>query len=86
MLKPAKNQGISYYRGVMLLVLAMALFVVSAPNQSYAMSQQRTVATFADPSPGGDEPLFIIDFGDPAGTLTSCWGDDRPGRGRRHHR
>ncbi len=78
MLNPAKNQGISYYRGIMLLVLAVALFVVSAPNQGYAESPQ-LVATFADPSSDGDSPpMFTIDFGYP-GTLAGGWGYDETG-------
>ncbi|MCK5272243.1 MAG: hypothetical protein KAJ52_06680 [Sedimentisphaerales bacterium] len=77
MLKTEKNQGISYYRGIMLLVLAGVLLVVSVPNRSYAMSPQ-LVATFADPALGGDTPLFIVDFGYP-GTLTGGWGDDQVG-------
>ncbi|MCK4629100.1 MAG: hypothetical protein KAT56_08845 [Sedimentisphaerales bacterium] len=77
MLKPAKNQGISCYRGIMLLVLVGALFVVSAPNQGYADSPQ-LVATFADPSLSGNTPLFEIDFGYP-GSLTGGWTDDQTG-------
>ena len=87
MLKPAKNQGISYYRGVMLLVLVVvALFVVSAPNQSYAMLQpdpaiQYTVATFADPALGGDTPLFTVEFSSLAGPgfLSGGWADSQVG-------
>ena len=77
MLKPAKNQGISRYRGIMLLVLVGALFVVSAPNQGYADSPQ-LVATFADPSLSGNTPLFEIDFGYP-GSLDGGWTDDQTG-------
>ena len=77
MLKPAKNQGISYYRGIMLLVLAGALFVVSAPHQGYADSP-RGVATFADPAFDGSTPLFSVNFGSPS-YLTGGWGDDKTG-------
>jgi len=81
MLETEKNQGISCYRGIMLLVLVGALFVVSAPSQSYAISQQRTVATFADPALGGDTPLFTVDFGSltEPGSLSGGWGDDQVG-------
>lgn len=74
MLKTEKNQGISCYRGIMLLVLAGALLIASAPNQSYAASQQ-TVATFADPSSGGDDSLFTVTFSSLAGpgSLAGGW-------------
>ncbi|MCK5270826.1 MAG: hypothetical protein KAJ46_08580 [Sedimentisphaerales bacterium] len=80
MLKSEKNQGISCYRGIMLLVLVGALFVVSAPNQSYAAAQG-TVATFADPSSGEDDPLFKVIFSSLAGpgSLRGGWGDDQTG-------
>ena len=76
MLKPEKNQGIAYYRSMMLLVLAGAMFVVSAPNQGYA----RGVATFLDTF-DADTPLFEIDFGSPAdpGFVTGDWEDDQTG-------
>jgi len=76
MLKTEKNQGISYYRGIMLLVLVGALFVGAASSQSYAESPQ-LVATFADPALDGDTPLFIIDF--VTGQLTGGWEDDQTG-------
>lgn len=77
MLKPEKNQGITYYRSMMLLVLAGALFVGAAPNQSHAESPQ-LVATFSDPALNGGTPLFTIDFGYP-GSLDGGWGDDQMG-------
>ncbi len=77
MLKPEKNQGITYYRSMMLLVLAGALFVGAAPNQSHAESPQ-LVATFSDPALSGNTPLFEIDFGYP-GSLTGGWKDDQTG-------
>jgi len=80
MLKQRKNQGISYYRSIMLLVLVGSLFVVSAPSQGYAISPQ-LVATFADPSLSGETPLFTVDVGSLAepGTLSGGWGDDQEG-------
>ena len=58
------------------LITAIAIIIVMA-MASVSMAEVVTIATFADPSGGGVDPLFTID-GD-GGTINGGWDDSKTG-------